>query len=241
MPADRDLADAKAHGADYYLSGAVAQIGSGYSVICELIKVRTGLLVWSATVPASGAADLHGVGTTARQVLFDQIGRSSFPTVKATPPPAGFVASANAETTPTPTPATYAVVTFGGSALPGDRALAVRAVLGVLRGRGATAITDTLQPQDLSVSGAQACEDTGAATIIGGSLETTRPEQLNAPPTANAAIALQIYDCRTQQLSAKALSATKDAPISSDAIRAAAETAMNAYFAPASPAPHVPH
>jgi hypothetical protein len=171
-------------------------------------------------------------------VLFDQIGRSAFPTVKATPPPAGFVASANAETTPTPTPATYAVVTFGGTALPGDRALAVRAVLDVIRGHGATAVADALQPQDLSVSGAQACEDTGAATIVGGSLETTRPEQLNAPPAANAAVALQVYDCRTQQLYGKALNASKNAPISSDAIRDATQTAMNAYFAPSSPAPH---
>jgi hypothetical protein len=237
MPASRDLDDAKSHGAAYYLSGAVAQVGTGYAVICQLVSVRTGLLVWSSTLQVNGIADLHGQGTAVRQVLFDQIGRSSFPTAKATPPPAGFVASANSEATPTPAPATYAVVTFGGTALPGDRALAVRAVLDVLRGRGATAITDSLQPQDLSISGAQACEDTGAATIVGGSLETVRPERVDAPPSAHAAIALEVYDCRTQQLVGKVLTASNDAPISSDAIRTATASAMNAYFTPASPAP----
>ena len=43
LPAARYRDDAKAQGADYYLSGAVAQVGTKYSVICELVSTRTGL------------------------------------------------------------------------------------------------------------------------------------------------------------------------------------------------------
>jgi len=237
MPATHDLDDAKAQGADYYLSGAIAQVGTRYSVICELVRVRTGLMVWSSTFQAGSVDDAHGQGSAARQALLDQIGRSSFPTVVATAPPSGYVVSANAISTPTPAPATFAVVTFGGPALPTDRALAARAVLENIRARGASAVTDSLQPQDLSVSGALACADTGAATVVGGTLETTRAESLTAPPSSRAAIALQVYDCRTQQLYGKPLTFNRLAPISSDAIRSAAEEAIDAYFGAPAPTP----
>ncbi len=237
MPASRDLTDAKAQGADYYLSGAIAQVGLRYSVICELVSVRTGLMVWSSTFQAGSVADAKGQGTAARQALLDEIGRSTFPTVEATPPPAGFVAPANAVATPTPAPATFAVVTFGGTALPTDRALAARAVLENIRARGASAVTDSLRPQDLSVSGALACEDTGAATVVGGSLDVVRAESLQAPPSAHAALALQVYDCRTQQLYQKPLTFNRTAPISSDAIRSAADDAIDAYFGAPAPTP----
>jgi hypothetical protein len=237
LPASRDLGDAKAQGADYYLSGAIAPVGTRYSVICQLVSVRTGLMVWSSTFQAGSVDDARGQGTAARQALLDEIGRSTFPTVHATPAPAGFVAPANAVATPTPAPATFAVVTFGGSALPTDRALAARAALENIRVRGASAVTDSLQPQDLSVSGALACADTGAATVVGGTLATTRSESLTAPSSLRADIALQVYDCRTQQLSTKPLTFNRTAPISSDAIRSAAEDAIDAYFGGPAPTP----
>jgi hypothetical protein len=178
-------------------------------------------------------------------VLFDLIGRSTVPATNAlspapsSAPAAAFVPSSTPPSTPSPTPATYAVVTFGGSALPSDRAFAERVILEAIRSRGVTAVADALQPQDLGTSGAQACIDTGAATIVGGTLETTRNESLTAPSSANAAIALQVYDCRTQRLYDRPLNETKSAPISSDAIRAASEAALGGYFsATPSPAPH---
>jgi hypothetical protein len=236
LPPARYRDDAKAQGADYYLSGAVAQVGTRYSVLCELVSTRTGLLVWSSTLQATTAADLRGQGALARQVLFDRLGRSAFPTAAATPQPAGLVAS-GALATPTPAPATYAVVTLGGAALPSDRDFAQRAILETIRGRGASAVTDSMQPQDLAVAGAQACMDTGAATIVGGTLATVRIESASAAPPSTASIALQVYDCRTQTLYGKPLAFTKAAPISSDAIRDAAVAAIGAYFNP-SPAPH---
>jgi hypothetical protein len=241
LAAAHDRDDARAQGAEYYLSGAIAPVGSTYAVICELISVRTGLLVWSSTLQAATTADLRGQGTLARQVLLDHVGRSVFPTVNATPPPPGLVAPADAMATPTPAPATFAVVSFGGSALPSDRTFAESVVLDAIRRHGASAVTDRLQPQDLAVSGAQACMDTGAATVIGATLDTTRAESPSAPQPASASIALAVYDCRTQQLFAKPLAFTKAAPISSDAIRSAAEAAIAAYLGSASPAPHLSH
>jgi hypothetical protein len=89
------------------------------------------------------------------------------------------------------------------------------------------------------VSGALACQDTGAATVVGGELETARTESLSAPTSARAAIALQVYDCRLQRLYDKPLTFNRTAPISSDAIRSAAEDAIDAYFGGPAPTPHV--
>ena len=254
LAAARDRDDARSQGADYYLTGAVAPLTTRYSVICQLVSVRTGLLVWSSTLQAGSADDLRGQGALVRQILADQIGRTSFPTVSATAPqspapqssapaPASSTAAvalaAGAAPLGSPSPAaTFAVVTFGGSALPSDRAFAVRTVLESIRRRGASAVTDTLQPQDLSVSGAQACMDTAAATVVGGTLETMRTESASAPTAATATVALQVYDCRTQRLFTGPLAGMKAAPISSDAIRDATGAALAGYFGGASPAPH---
>ena len=249
LTAARDRDDARSQGADYYLTGAIAPLTTRYSVICELVSVRTGLLVWSSTLQAGTADDLRGQGALVRQILSDQIGRTSFPTVRATAPqstaPAPVGSAAALALTNGAAPlnsaspaATFAVVTFGGSALPSDRAFAVRTVLESIRRRGASAVTDSLQPQDLSVSGAQACMDTAAATVVGGTLETMRSESVSAPTAATATVALQVYDCRTQRLFAGPLAGMKAAPISSDAIRDATDAALAGYFGGASPAPH---
>ncbi len=239
-------ADALKAGADYFLIGAVAPVGNRFSVIEQLVRARTGLMVWSATYQAAGLDDVRGQGAQVRQALFDQIGHASFPVIHAAAPsPAPTAASskvvpaATAVASPSPPPSTFAVMSFGGNALPSDRAFAVRAVLDNIRQRGVTAAADLSVPADLQQAGAQACMDTGAATIVGGTLDVTRAETISAPPSATAAITLQVYDCRTQTLTTKPLTATKTTPISTDAIRSAADAATTAYFGAPAPTPHV--
>jgi hypothetical protein len=224
--------DAKSHDADYYVTGSVAAIGSTYSVLSELVNTRNGLIVWTSTVMASSVADLRGQGAGARQAFFDQIGHASFHLSVPAPAPAPSVTIPLAPVpAPSPTPvSTFAVVSFGGSALPSDRAFAVRSVLENLRKRGLSAAAQEAVPNDLHIVGAQDCMDTGAATIVGGSLETTRLESQAAPPATTAVVTLQIYDCRTQHVSAKPLTSTATTPISTDAIRAAVDAAITAYF-----------
>ncbi len=224
--------DAKMHGADDYVTGSIAAIGSTYSVLTELVNTRTGLIAWTSTVMAKNVDDLRGQGAGARQAFADQIGHASFHLSVPAPAPAPSVTIPLA---PVPAPAatpipTFAVLTFGGSALPSDRAFAVRAVLENLRKRGLSAAAQEAVPNDLGIVGAQACMDTGAATIVGGSLETTRVESQTAPPATTAVVTLQIYDCRTQHVYAKPLTSTATTPISTDAIRAAADAAITPYF-----------
>jgi TolB-like protein len=229
--------DAQAQGADYFLIGAVAPVGSGFSIIEQLVRTRTGLLVWSATYQAASLDDVKGQGAQVRQALMDQIGHASFPAPRttATAAPAAPLAAAAPAASASPA-STFVVMSFGGTALPSDRAFAVRAVLENIRQRGATAAADLSVPADLQQAGAQACMDTGAATIVGGTLDITRPESLTAPPSTTAAVTLQVYDCRTQTLTTKPLTATKTTPIGTDAIRSAADAATAAYFG--APATH---
>jgi hypothetical protein len=234
---------ARSLNADDYLIGSIAPVGTAYSVLIQLVSTRSGLLTWTTTVQVASAADLHGIGAQVRQLLLDQSGRGTFAAAGAVPAPSPAVAFAapGAESTPFP-PSTYAVMPFGGSALTLDRTLALRSVLDEIRKRGASAVADGVTGGDVESTGAQACMDTGAATIVGGTLDTVRaddPVTIVPAPAApvTASITLQAYDCRTQTLLPKVLTADKSAPLSSDAVRAAAAAVVASYLTPASPAP----
>lgn len=234
---------ARSLSADDYLIGSIAPVGNAYSVLIQLVNTRTGLLTWNTTVQVASVADVHGIGAQVRQLLLDQSGRGTFAPAAAAPAasPAVAFAAPDAESTPFP-PSTYAVLTFGGSALTLERTLALRTVLAEIRKRGASAVADGVTGGDVESTGAQACMDTGAATIVGGTLDTVRvddPTVVAPAPAApvTASIALQAYDCRTQTLLPKTLTAEKSAALSSDAIRAAASAVIARYLTPAAPAP----
>jgi hypothetical protein len=233
---------ARSLSADAYLIGSIAPVGNAYSVLIQLVNTRTGLLTWNTTVQVASVADVHGIGAQVRQLLLDQSGRGTFAPAAAAPAasPAVAFAAPDAESTPFP-PSTYAVLTFGGSALTLERTLALRTVLAEIRKRGASAVADGVTGGDVESTGAQACMDTGAATIVGGTLDTVRVDDPAVAPApaapVTASIALQAYDCRTQTLLPKTLTAEKSAALSSDAIRAAAAAVIARYLTPASPAP----
>jgi len=228
----RFRSDALARNADYYLTGRIAPVGNTFSVLVELVRVGTGLLTWDTSVQAAGAADLAGIGAQVRQVIVDRTGRGSFaaaaPSYAA---PAASAAAPGPSPAPPEPPSTFAVMMLGGSALPSDRGIAVRAVLDGIRKHGASAVADALTGADLVAAGAQACMDTGAATIIGGTLDTLHSD---APDAATATVALQAYDCRTQSVLPTPIEAHTTAPASSEAIGTAAGMAIAAYFTAAS-------
>jgi hypothetical protein len=85
-------------------------------------------------------------------------------------------------------------------------------------------------PADLQTAGAQACMDTGAAKIVGGTLDTKRIESVTAPPATTASLELHVYDCRTQTVFERPLVADQTMPISTDAIRSVVDAAVAAYF-----------
>ncbi len=238
MPANV-RADAVARNADYYLTGTIAPVGHTYAVLVQLVRVGTGLLTWNTSVQAAGAGDVVGIGAQVRQVIVDQTGRGSF---AKTPPsyaaPARAALPAVPPSPPAPSadvpPSTFAVMMLGGTALPSDRSVAVRTVLDGIRKHGASAVADALTGADLLAAGAQACMDTGAATIFGGTLDTLHSD---APDAVTARIALQAYDCRTQSVLQQPIAVQKTAAVSSDAIATAAGTAIAAYFTPATPSP----
>ncbi len=246
-------ADAKSKGADYFIIGGVATLGSGYSVITQLCRTRTGLLMWSEPTQASGAAALVGQGAQIHDVVLDDVKHNSLPTLAAapagapaaTPPPTPAPATSSAADVfnvplakPTVAPASaFDVLVLGGSAQAGDRAFAARAAAENIRHRGPTAAVVT-PPAGAEPSAPDTCASSGAANVVAGLLDVARVSSLTALPSTTANVTLTVYDCRTHEPFAKPLTASASAAIGTDAIRSAIDAALAAYFGSAAPAPH---
>ncbi len=245
-------ADARAHGADYFVIGVIQPFGGGtYNVLTQMVRTRTGLLMWSTSAQAKTAADLNGQGTAIHDVMLADVRANSFPTISS-----AFAGAPPATPAPTPAPtptsaadvlnvplskptiappSAFAVLMLGGTAEAGDRAFATRIAADNIRRRGSSAAAATAPAQ---TPGPDACAATGAADVVGGSLDLTRVETLTALPSTTAAVTLTVYDCRTHVFS-KPLTATTAAPIGTDAIHGAIDGALASYFGSAPPPPHV--
>jgi hypothetical protein len=237
-------ADAKSKGADYFVIGGIEPLGTAYSVITQLCRTRTGLLMWSAPIQATSAASLVGQGRQIHDVVLEDVQRSSLPTLAsapavapaATPTPPSDPA-ADASNLPLSKPAVppgsaFDVLVLGGSAQAGDRTYAARAAAEGIRHHGPTAAVVAMQP-NTEASAPDTCASSGAANVVGGLLDVLRSPNMTA---TTATVTLTVYDCRTHEPFAKPLNATASAAISTDAIRSAVDAALNAYFG--SPEPH---
>ena len=220
-PADYRSA-ARAAGADVYFSGSIVPVFNSYSAIENLVSTRSGTVLWSVTIHFRTLADVVGEGSRVRAELFRG---------EATPPPGTAVAG-----TPliTPSPISgYAVLPVTGSALDGDRAYALRAIVETLQHRGFTAVTVTSAAAiDPVTDGAAVCSKTVAQTLIAGTLDTTRVATLGTTPQTTAHIALRTYDCRAHAFDLQSTVVNHIAPIANDAIRGAVEDAVSAFPAP---------
>ena len=212
-------AAARAAGAEVYFSGSIVPVGAAYSAILHLVSTRSGTIAWAATTSFHNLADVTGQGARVR----DELLRGE------PPPPPGTAPSGTSLITPPPMNG-YAVLPVTGSALEGDRAYALRAVLETLarRGSAAAAVTSATPVPD----GAAICTISGARKIIVGSLDTTRVATSGAVPQTTAHLTLQTYDCRTHALDLQPTVINHIAPVANDAIRGAVEDAISAFPSP---------
>jgi hypothetical protein len=185
---------------------------------------------------------LDQAGRTALRTLAYGSGPAPTVTGTPTPPPPNRAAQLTLPPPPPPTarpPSAYAVATLGGNAIAGDRAFASMVITNNIRRRGVTAETSTIVIDDLATGGNDGCSATGAATLVGGTLDEKRVETLTTPPVTTASLVLQFYDCHTHSLVQKPLSVTKTQPIGTDAIRGAVDEAADTFFGSAPPVPKV--
>jgi hypothetical protein len=242
---------AQAAGAGLYMTGMIAKapIGSSLSVIEQLVRTRSGLSIWAHTLTMHTLDDAHGEGANVRSMVLEDARLSTPPTViPETPAPAatplfpapasssvpGAAADAAVTRRPRPAPA-YAVLPFGGSGDETSRKFAARALAESLRSRGTTAEAMDVPPgvdaaAGLPAMGDAVCSATQVATVVAGTLTSTRTESLSQPPQTSVHVAVQTFDCKLHTAGAKALGADETAPISTDAIRAAAAAVVAAYL-----------
>jgi len=220
-PADYSRA-ARAAGADLYFSGAIVPVFNNYSAIENLVSTRSGTVVWSGTIQFRTLDDVIGQGARIRTELV----RGA-----AAPPPGS--AAAGTPLITSPPFSGYALLPIAGSALNGDRAYALRALLETLQARGYRAVTVTsAQPIDPATDGLSVCIKTNAQTLIAGALDTTRVATASTSPQTTAHIALRTYDCGTHTFDQQATVVNHIAPIANDAIRGAIEDAVSAFPSP---------
>jgi TolB-like protein len=220
-PADYRTA-ARAAGADFYFSGSIASVFNRYAAIENLVSTRSGTVVWSVSLQFRTLADVVGEGGRVRDELYRGEGA----------PPPGIAASGAALVTPSPMSG-FAVLPVTGSALESDRAFALRSLVETLRQRGFTAVRVTSSAAiDPGAGGPAACTQSGARTLIAGTLDTTRVATSGAAPQTTAHIALRTYDCRLHASDLQATVVNHIAAVANDAIRGAVEDAVSAFPSP---------
>jgi TolB-like protein len=82
----RYLADARARGADYYVTGFATQIGSRLSLISQVVGTQSGTVLFSATATVDGDRDVASQGDQLRAGIVERSVRA-IQALEATPPP----------------------------------------------------------------------------------------------------------------------------------------------------------
>jgi hypothetical protein len=94
----RYLADARAHGADFYVTGFVTPIGTMLSVISQVVSTQSGTIVFSTSSTIANYRDVADQGDQLRAGILDRSSRG-IQAFQATPAPAP------ATPAPSPSPA----------------------------------------------------------------------------------------------------------------------------------------
>ena len=238
------LADARANGANYYVTGFITPLGNGASVVEQVVSTQSGTLVFSVSNFISSYAEVVSQGDQLRQGIIDraQRGVAAF---AAPPPPAATpepepskgtdvnvvsnlfgrkkksAPTALAAAAAPPADAVIAILTTGGSADTDTRLAAAQAIAAAITHTGRKAIVTAAGTPSNDV-----CSSNKAALQIASWLDT--PGATAA--TANASLRIIAYDCSgvaaydhtTQHAGAGAQAATT----------AAADEAVAAYLAP---------
>jgi len=201
------LADARSLGANYYVTGFLTPLGSGASVVEQVVSVTSGSMVYSVTNYVTNLADIASQGDSLRAGILDQSSRgiqafeapepaASTPTPAATNGPNVDVnvnkffgrkkPSAAAVAVAPPADATLAILTVGGSADNAQRAATAQALVSAFAHLGRHAvIVDAGTPSNA------VCASSHATTMVATWLDTPPPNEAGA----NSALRMIAYDC----------------------------------------------
>ncbi|HEV8021574.1 MAG TPA: hypothetical protein VGP41_09950 [Candidatus Lustribacter sp.] len=200
------LADARKQGANYYVTGFVTPIGSGASIVEQVVSATSGTLVFSVTNYITQLADVAAQGDQLRAGIIDRSTRG-LQAFQAPPPP---------ENTPTPKPsngtevgvnklfshkgapaaaavalappenARLAILAVGGSADFDQRTAAAKSIAGAIEQAGRHAVVVSADEPSSAV-----CSDNNATALVAAWLDTPPPNVAGA----NSNLRLIAYDC----------------------------------------------
>jgi hypothetical protein len=197
------LADARSLGASYYVTGFLTPLGSGASVVEQVVSVSSGTLVFSVTNYVTNLTDIAAQGDQLRAGILDRASRGlqAFEAPEepsSTPTPSGpdvnvgkllgrkkGAPAASVAMAP-PANTTLAILALGGSADFEQRADAAKAIAAAFAAAGRHAVIVGTATPSSSV-----CSANGASALVAGWLDTPPPNAANA----NSALRLVAYDC----------------------------------------------
>jgi len=196
------LADARANGATYYVTGFVTPLGSGASVVEQVVSTSSGTMVFSVTNYITSMNEIAAQGDQLRSGIIERSQRG-IQAFQAPPPPPptpepepsnGTAATINRlfhkkAAAPTdvaaapPANATIAILTVGGSADTDHRTAAATALAAAFErgGRHAVIVNADTPSNDV-------CTANKATSVVGAWLDTPAGKP-------NAALRMVAYDC----------------------------------------------
>ena len=206
------LTDARLAGADYYVTGFLAGLGDGVSMILQVVSVQDGIVVYSDSAQVQTYVDAASQGDVLRSAILRHASRSvtqieALPTPNLpSPSPAagaqadlGRILGHRSRSAPTPaatrTPAAVAaapqpvaLIPLGGSAAADRRDAALKALAAALGRDGVqAALVDAQAP-------AAACSAGNAGAVLGGTLDV-RTESGLFGRSSRATLRLIERDC----------------------------------------------
>lgn len=206
-------------GVDYYVSGFVSPLGSGYSVALQLVSMASGgIAIWTGTSTLSGTDDVTDAADVVGQVIAARSARNSYgpsgggaPAAGPAPAPAAPAAPPVAQApAPSPTPtanpnagvivAVLDAVDPSGGTTGVELTYASDAIAASLEKHGVVATRWHRQVPALALSGALLCGETKTTSLLEPSIKTVVSGQDNGYWNA-VTIELTGFDCTTHAVS----------------------------------------
>jgi hypothetical protein len=233
------LADARAAGANYYVTGFITPLGSGASVVEQVVSTTSGVLVFSVSNFISSYSEVVAQGDQLRQGIIDRADHgvaamAALPPPQAAPEPEPSKGTdvnvgtifGKKKKTPVyglilPADARVAVLAVGGSADADARAAAGQAIAAAFARAGRTPVMASADTPSGDV-----CTTNKVAVQIAAWLDAPGATATNA----NASLRMIAYDC--SGTAAFDHTATKRGAGLAAATTTAAEDAVAAYLSP---------
>ncbi len=245
------LTDARVAGADYYITGFLAGLGSGVSMILQLVSVQDGIVIYSNSAQVVTYADAASLGDVLRTAILRHAGRSvtqiealpspNLPSPspaagaqadlgkilgrrnRGTPAPAAAPSAAPSPVAVAAAPRPVALVPLTGSAGADRRAAALNALTAALGRDGVRAAVVTEQ------SPAAACSAAGATAVLAATLDERTDSGLFGK-SSRATLRLVERDCTGKIVYDQTVARTAPgADGATEAAQNAATAAANAY------------